>query len=422
MMLYKGREIVPARFGDEMQASWARCGRAPVVLLDMGIPGLAVARHLGRAGIPVFALDTKNQHWTHASRYVEVLSSQEFRHPDRVISVVLEMAVSLEVKPVLMPLHDDYLRLVSKNRHELANYYRFVLPRPDAVECVIDKHKFYQVCVQQQLPAAQSYYPSNGEQVSQLSHHVVYPAIIKPIESRSWQTDSASAFLNGRKTVTVRNPQELLYEYERLSRIDSRLIIQEIIPGPDANLIYVVCYVRKNGDPAGFFVGRKLRTYPPHFGRGSYVESINDKQAVSSAIDVIKRLNYRGCFGIEFKVDARDGVYKLIELNGRFGMWDGFAADCGRNLIYTAYLDALDEPCDEILGNYDIGRHWLNLETDIWAAMQYIRDGEWRWFDWLASVFRADTSAINAKDDSAPMFAFWRGFSKGILRRYFKKK
>ncbi|MBA3492538.1 MAG: hypothetical protein H0T87_00005, partial [Gammaproteobacteria bacterium] len=167
MMLYKGREIVPARFGDEMQASWARCGRAPVVLLDMGIPGLAVARHLGRAGIPVFALDTKNQHWTHASRYVEVLSSQEFRHPDRVISVVLEMAVSLEVKPVLMALHDDYLRLVSKNRHELANYYRFVLPRPDAVECVIDKHKFYQVCVQQQLPAAQSYYPSNGEQVSQ---------------------------------------------------------------------------------------------------------------------------------------------------------------------------------------------------------------------------------------------------------------
>lgn len=416
-MVYKRKEIAPARFGALMQARWDRCRRPPVVLLDMSVPGLAVARHLGRAGVPVFALDTKTRHWTHASRYVEALSSQEFRHPDRLMSVMREMAASLQGKPVLMPLHDDYLRLVSQQRHELAQYYRFVLPAPEAVESVIDKYRFYQVCRQQGWPSAQTYCPSNAERISQLLPHILFPAIIKPIESRSWQTETASELLKGRKTVTVRTPQELLYEYERLSRIDARLMVQETIPGPDANLIYVVCYVRKNGDPAGFFVGRKLRTYPPHFGRGSYVESISDSEAVRGAVDVIKRLGYRGCFGIEYKVDARDGVYKLIELNGRFGMWDGFAADCGMNLIYTAYLDALDEPCDKDPGAYSVGRYWLNLETDIWAARQYVRAGEWKWFDWLASVVKADASAINAKDDIAPTIAFWGAFSKILFRR-----
>jgi len=54
----------------------------------------------------------------------------------------------------------------------------------------------------------------------------------------------------------------------------------------------------------------------------------------------IRQLGYKGHIGVELKYDERDSIYKLIEVNPRFGLWDGLPTLCGMDfsLINCRYL------------------------------------------------------------------------------------
>ena len=87
-----------------------------------------------------------------------------------------------------------------------------------------------------------------------------------------------------------------------------------------------------------------MRTFPVDFGNSSYCRQIGEDQirpAWESLEKILKHVEYRGIFSAEFKLDPRDGKYKIIEINSRAWVFVDFAGWCGVNVCWLAYLDAL---------------------------------------------------------------------------------
>jgi predicted ATP-grasp superfamily ATP-dependent carboligase len=73
---------------------------------------------------------------------------------------------------------------------------------------------------------------------------------------------------------------------------------------------------------------------------------------------LLEATDYRGIFNVEFKLDERDGRFKIIELNPRPFWLIGHIERTGVDLSWMGYLDAqgLDVPTPP---SYQVGRYGM---------------------------------------------------------------
>ena len=90
---------------------------------------------------------------------------------------------------------------------------------------------------------------------------------------------------------------------------------------------------------------RRVRTYPVDGGVGIIDETTDEPELKEQAIGLLKAMKWHGPALVEFKIDARDGKAKLMEINGRFGGGAGFGRSGG------------DGFSDADLSDADPGRH-----------------------------------------------------------------
>ena len=89
---------------------------------------------------------------------------------------------------------------------------------------------------------------------------------------------------------------------------------------------------------------RRVRKYPPDLGDstfGIFISLDEVAEPLRSLDELLAGLGYRGMVSAEFKLDPRDGAYKLLEVNCRpFGYFES-SVRWGTNLCLMAYSDAL---------------------------------------------------------------------------------
>ena len=82
---------------------------------------------------------------------------------------------------------------------------------------------------------------------------------------------------------------------------------------------------------------------------------------------LLDELGYHGIAQTEFRLDARDGALRLMEVNPRLWQWHGLARACGVDLPRIAYEDALGRPPAPVRsGREHDGRRWV-------AAVAHLR-------------------------------------------------
>lgn len=391
-------------------------GLPPAVLLDMDVQGVAVARSLGRRGITVWALDASADRWSLHSRYCQRMRIPSLTEGD---GPLLEAMIGLGRRlgdAVLYGLHDDYAAFIARNRDQLQRWYRITHAHRAAVETVIDKRRLAILCQQVGIAIPRTWAPRGEDELRAVSREVPFPCLLKPAYSRSWRTAAAERVVKGAKTVRVGSAEELVAEWQRLSRLGCPLLIQELIPGPDHNLYTCSGYYGQDAAPLAQVVGRKFRTLPVHFGVGTLLETVFQPEVASLARRLARALNYRGNLGAEFKLDPRDGRFKLIEGNARFGLWAGFAGHCGVDLAYCAYRDAIGAPVS-FRGPYPTGVRWLHPKWDLDAVIEMCRRRELGLADWLRSLTKVRSLAGFAWDDPVPFLHYCVDIGHGLARR-----
>jgi predicted ATP-grasp superfamily ATP-dependent carboligase len=368
--------------------------------------GLGLVRALGRKGVPVYALDPSPNALGMNSRYCRPILTPDLKQDEeQYLSFLLDFGRGLPTKAVLYPTGDPTVVLFSRERERLAPYYHYVAPDHATVLQLLTKTGLDAIAQQHGIPAPRTLIPPDRAAVEAAAGQLLYPVILKPAESHAWKARSIVELIGvGTKVIPCQTPEELLTSYDRIAAHNPALIVQEFIPGDDADLLYFCFYLNRESEPLGIFAGSKRRVLPPGLGSASFVESVEDPALTEAALKLLRAVRYRGLGGVEFKRDPRDGVYKLIECNVRFGLWDALGARCGVNLAHIAYRDALGQPVEPQL-RYRAGVKWVSFERDLSAFKLYRRQKKLTTFGWLRSLIGEKMWAVFAWDDLRPFLS-----------------
>ena len=370
--------------------------------------GLDIARSLAKRGVRVLGLDPDPGVPGRHSRYLEfALCPDSNKDKEGFVKFLVRFARDLGCKPVLYPLSDRTALVCSGHRAELRDCYEFVMPDHRTMVSLATKDGLLAAAREFGIPAPRTCPVSGPEELEALAGTLSYPVLLKPTESTYWQAPQVAlalrrGLLTGQPKVRVcGGPEELMEEYRRIAALDSRLLVQEVIPGEDERLAYICFYLDRASKPLGIFAGRKCRVLPTGFGSASFVRGMTDPRLNDLALRLLSGTRYQGLGGMEFKKDPRDGEYRLIEFNTRFGMWDGLAAHGGVDLAAIAYDDALGRPVESRLAYRD-DVAWIDWQRDFRAFLEYRRRGRLSCGAWLRSLKGRKMWAVYSRDDWRP--------------------
>jgi len=138
-------------------------------------------------------------------------------------------------------------------------------------------------------------------------------------------------------------------------------------------------------------------------------------EAVSSLRRLLDGVGYRGIFSAEFKLDERDGLFKLLEVNVRPWWFAGFAASCGLDVCEMAYHDALGGDVEPVT-RYAVGRRCVASRLDLESGLAEWRSGRLRLTALFRSWIGADLLTL-CRDDPWPGISGIFTWSKSRLRR-----
>jgi D-aspartate ligase len=389
--------------------------RIGAFVLGMNETGLAAARCLGREGISVRGFDIGARRAGFRSRYCTAeVCPDPLEQPDDLVRFLKHQVRDRSEKVVLLPTSDLFFLFLSRHRAQLADKFMMSLPAEDVAESVVNKRALYELSAANDTPFPNSYFPGSYEEALAVKDALRYPAFIKPYWGYQWRRH----FGGQHKGFKVQSPDEFLSRFQEVLASGHSALVQSYITSPDDNLFSLSLYVSEAGEVLAAFPRRQVRQYPPNSGTVTLAISEHNAGLVANGAHFCQAIGYRGIAGLEYKRDAEDNQYKLLDFNPRLMLSDGLTAFCGINLPLIQYLDLTGQapaPRRETTQ----GVKWLESIADFQAFKQYHERGELTFKDWLKSLWGARVFALFAWDDPFPFLVARKfGLSYGRILEY----
>ena len=361
--------------------------------------GLAVGRSLGRVGVRVLGLDSSKKVGFY-SKYIEAsICPHPIEHEEEFIDFLIRLGASQKSRPVLFITSDEFILPVSRKRNELELHYLINIPDLKIIECITDKYKQYELALNAGIPVPKTFCVSNMDQLQKINDKIPFPAFIKGVEVTEWRENIGPTI----KGFTVHDKNELFVTCKMIFDHGVRGLIQELIEGPDTCHYKASCYISSKGEVLLAFGLQKLRQQPMNYGFGCLVQSIEYKELLELGKSFFLRIGYRGVGSAEFKLDKKDNILKLIELNPRYWQQNALAEMCGMNFPLMNYLDLTGNDPKPII-DYRKEIKWVNIYSDLESFREYRKRGQISIVQWLRSLRGKKMLSDLTFDDILPGF------------------
>jgi len=328
------------------------------LVISSGLQGLAVTRALGERGVPVVVAHVRPDELAARSRYAvrTCLVPPPERDGEAFVDALLSLAGE-HAGAVLIPTTDEATRDVARRAGDLARHYRLACPSYDAVARAVDKAYTYDLAMELGVPIPATFAPQSDAEIDEVAGRVDYPCLVKPRESHLY----VARF--GAKVAVVANPRELHEAHGAATAAGLKMLVQELIPGPDQLGVNYNAF-RARGAVHAECTARKVRLSPPRFGMPRVVLSDDVPEVVEPAHAILAALDLEGFANLEFKRDPRDGTYMFFEVNCRHNHSSLLAVRCGLNFPYMTYRYAL---CGELPppARATTGVYWIHEAAEI---------------------------------------------------------
>lgn len=357
--------------------------------------GLAMARSLGRHGIPV-GFVTEDQLITRFSRYVQLSTRWSGAKSDTALAELLDFGRRHDLAGwVLLPGGDAEALMVSRHREELGGFFRVTTPEWSTAQWALDKHLTYQRAGELGIAYPRIYRPASRQEVADLD--CCFPLVLKPATH-----SETNAFTLG-KAWRVDDKAALLSRYDEAVAATggvTNIVLQELIPGSGTSQFsYAALWDR--GRPVASLIARRLRQYPIEFGYTStFVETVENADVHAAAVRFLQSLDYSGLVEIEFKYDSRTQRYMLLDVNIRSWTWIALGRRAGLDFPYMQWQLATGQPLTA--DQPSAGVAWMHLSRDIVAGLQEVKVGRISPLDYLRTLRASTEFAAFALDDPLP--------------------
>ncbi len=399
-------QFLSERLGDSNQispvpvlptAQSSRPSTRPIGAIVVGgcFQGLGIVRSLGRYKVPVCVIDDGrsisrfSRYTTHA---VQVASLRDER---QTADMVLEVGQRLGLEGwVLYPTREETVAAFSRYRSELIEQFRVPTPDWNTVHWAWDKRNTYRLAEELGIPAPRTWYPQDLSELEQIEAEL--PLVIKPaIKEHFFYATKAKAWRANTHAELMERFQQALALTE-----PGEAMIQELIPG-DGRQQFSYCAFFKEGHAVGSMVAQRRRQHPPEFGRAStFVETIDLPILETLSERILQAINYYGLVEIEYKLDPRDGQYKLLDINARTWGYHSLGPRAGVDFPYLLFSDQIGETVE--IYRAKAGVKWVRLVTDLPTVAVEIMRGHLDWRTYLQSLKGIDVEAVFSLEDPLP--------------------
>lgn len=389
----------------------------PVVILGGGVTSLGLARTFGRRGIDVYIVMEREDEAIY-SRYCKknYLVPEMRNNTDGLKKFLKKIRKSVNRCIIVYPTSDlDALNL-AEIKDDISDDICCVVGDKNAVKTLVNKKKFYKVLDSIGIIYPNTYFPEDLEDAKKLGAKIRYPIFIRPsitqLFNRIWSK---------RKGFIAYSLKELVYYYKLASRFGLEVMFQDIIPGPPWNSYQLEGYYNADHHPTVLFARQRLRIWPPDFGNTTLCVSIplkilaREQELIN---DLMRKIKYKGLMSAEFKKDARDQSLKFLEVNARAWWHFWLSANCGADIVYSSYLDALGEKTNYI-EDYQTDRKSAYLIPDLMASAHMFLSRQLCLSDWLLSLKNIGQFAFFSRSDLSPFIMHCKFQALQLLKKYF---
>jgi predicted ATP-grasp superfamily ATP-dependent carboligase len=310
---------------------------------------LALVRSLGRKGIDVTVGERTYLNTSFFSKYCSrrIVYPSPRRYPDQFIDFITK-EIKLNHYECLYPMEEETLLLLAQHRSEISRYTHLLIPDSQKIEFVRDKGNLLRFAEAHGIPTPKTWYKPPTPTLPPWGGGEGEGYVIKPrISSGSFGI------------AYVRKREDLIPLYQKVHTQYPFPLVQEWIP--DGGGTFGVSALFDDGsDVKAAFIHKKLRMYPIQGGPSTLREGVEHLQIMELGLSLLKSLNWTGVAMAEFKVDPRDGIPKLMEVNPRFWGSLHLAIISGVDFPYLILRMARGESFDPVI-SYTVGKRcrWL---------------------------------------------------------------
>jgi D-aspartate ligase len=368
------------------------------IVLGGDYQGLAIVRSLGRAGVPVCVVDDEPS-VGRRSRYASLaVRVPGLRDPADVIRTVWEIGERFDLRGwVLYPTRDEIVAALSQRRQELEAFFRVPTPPWESVNWAWDKRQTYELAEKLGIPHPKTWLFSDAADLAEVGGRL--PLVIKPAikehfiyqtNAKAWRANTAEGLESLFRRAAAIVPEE-------------EVMVQELIPG-DGSRQFSYCGFFKDGRSIATMVVRRSRQRPLDFGRSStYVEVVDVPELEELSRKFLSSIDYYGLVEIEYKLDDRDGEYKLLDVNPRTWGYHSLGRRAGVDFPLLLFRDQLGLGVDTVRAL--VGVKWVRLSTDIPTALPELIRGRLSWRAYVRSLLSADVEGLLEWNDPLPALA-----------------
>ncbi|MGA7030976.1 MAG: hypothetical protein WBY24_20225 [Candidatus Acidiferrales bacterium] len=372
--------------------------RAGAVIVGGDFHGLGIIRSLGRRDVPLCVVDDEYSIGRFSKYTTFTVRSPNLRKEKETVDFLIEMGRRMNLQGwVLFPTRDEHVAAFSRHKQELSEIFRVPTPDWEITKWAWNKWNTYSLAQKLGIPIPRTWCPRTIEDIDNIDAE--FPLAIKPAvkedffyatKSKAWRAETRAELKD-------------LFQRASIHSGSNEVLVQEIIPG-DGTRQFSSCVFIKNGMVLGSMEAQRWRQHPPEFGRAAtFVESIDLPVVVELTLKFLRAINYYGLAEVEYKLDPRDGQYKLLDVNARTWGFHSLGSSAGVDFSYLLYSDQVGEPVATSRGRSGVG--WIRMVTDIPTSIGDIFSGRLAPKAYWRSLMDFKIESVFSSEDIIPSLA-----------------
>jgi D-aspartate ligase len=378
--------------GQEMSA------KVGAVVVGGDFHGLGIMRSLGSRGVPICVVDDEYSIGRFSRYATHSVRAPSLRKERETVDFLLAMGRRMNLKGwVLFPTRDELVAAFSRHRDELAEFFRVPTPDWGTVKWAWNKWNTYSLAEKLGIPIPRTWCPKSLEDIDAID--APFPLGVKPAVKEDF------FYATKAKAWRANNRDELKSLFLRATAHVglNEILVQEIIPG-DGRCQFSSCVFFKNGEAIATMEAQRWRQHPPEFGRAAtFVESVELPEIVPPTLRFLREINYYGLAEVEYKLDPRDGKYKLLDVNARTWGFHALGRPAGVDFSYLLFADQIGEVVERCHGRPGVG--WIRMITDIPTSIAGILHGRLDLDTYSTSLQTFGVESVFSREDIIPSLA-----------------
>jgi D-aspartate ligase len=373
-------------------------GQAGAVILGGDFHGLGIIRSLGHHGVPLCVVDDELSIGRYSKFTTFAVHAPNLRKEKELVDFLLEMGRRKNLKGwVIFPTRDEHVVTFSRHKKELEEIYRVPTPDWEVTKWAWNKWNTYSKAMELGIPIPNTWCPRTVEDIDAIDAE--FPLAIKPaVKEDFFYATKAKAW-----RASNRDELKELFRQASIHSGSNEVLVQEIIPG-DGTRQFSSCVFMKDGEAIGTMEAQRWRQHPPEFGRAAtFVQSIDLPVVLEPTLKFLRAINYYGLSETEYKLDSRDGKYKLLDVNARTWGFHALGSPAGVDFSYLLYADQVGLPVETCHGRAGVG--WIRMITDIPTSLGGIYSGRLGVKDYWRSLRDFEIESVFSSDDVLPSLA-----------------